>query len=157
MADRVDRQTRHRIMASNRGKNTGPELEIRKALFHEGFRYRLHDRELPGKPDIVLRSWGVVIFVHGCYWHGHQCRRKPRAKSNTSFWADKIQYNKQRDMSARNELLDKGWRILIVWECAVRRRSPAFSESDDLRKAVAWIRGNGRLAILSESGLEECL
>lgn len=157
MADRVDTQTRHRIMASNRGKNTGPELEIRKALFHEGFRFRLHERELPGKPDIVLPKWRVVVFVHGCFWHGHECRRKPRAKSNTSFWGDKIQHNEKRDLASRNQLLDKGWRILVVWECAIRRRSPAFAESDDLAKVVTWIRGNGRLAILSERGLEECL
>ena len=157
MVDRVDRQTRHRIMSSNRAKNTGPELEIRKALFQKGFRFRLHNRELPGKPDIVLPGWRLVVFVHGCYWHGHECRRRPRAKSNTSFWADKIQYNKTRDIVARNQLLDKGWRILVVWECAVRRRSPAFSESGDLVKVVDWIKGNGRLAFLSETGLEECL
>lgn len=157
MADRVDTQTRHRIMASNRSKNTGPELEIRRALFHEGFRFRLHDRGLPGKPDIVLASHRVAIFVHGCYWHGHDCRRKPRAKTNMSFWVDKIQHNKNRDLTYRNQLLDKGWRILVIWECAIRRRSPAFSDSDDLEKVVAWIKGTGRLAILSEGGVEECL
>jgi DNA mismatch endonuclease, patch repair protein len=157
MVDRVDTQTRHRIMSSNRGKNTGPELEIRSALFREGFRFRLHARELPGKPDIVLPRWRVVVFVHGCYWHGHECRRRPRAKSNTSFWADKIKYNKARDMFSRNQLLDKGWRILVVWECAVRRRVPAFSQSDDFAKVVDWIKGNGKLAFLSESGFEECL
>ncbi|MGO9119043.1 MAG: very short patch repair endonuclease [Desulfomonilaceae bacterium] len=157
MVDRVDRQTRHRIMSSNRGKNTGPELEIRKALFQEGFRFRLHNRALPGKPDIVLPRWHLVIFVHGCYWHGHECRRRPRAKSNLSFWADKIQYNKSRDIISRNQLIDKGWRILVVWECAVRRRSPAFSESDDLVKMVNWIKGSGTLAFLSETGFEECL
>lgn len=157
MVDRVDRQTRYRIMASNRGKNTGPELEIRKALFREGFRYRLHDRELPGKPDIVLPKWHVVIFVHGCYWHGHDCKRKPRAKSNTIFWDDKIRHNKERDTRSREQLFDKGWRILVVWECAVRRRSPEFSQSEDLVKVVGWIRGNGKLASLSERGFEECL
>lgn len=157
MTDRVDKETRHRIMASNRGKNTGPELEVRKALFHQGFRYRLHDRELPGKPDIVLPGWRVAVFVHGCYWHGHECRRKPRAKSNTSFWRDKIQYNKERDLNFRNQLIDKGWRILLLWECAIRRRSPAFSDSDDLARVVTWIKGKGRLALLSEKGFEECL
>jgi len=157
MADRVDNATRHRIMSSNKAKNTGPELEIRKALFHEGFRFRVHDRELPGRPDIVLPKWRVAIFVHGCYWHGHECRRKPCAKSNTSFWGKKIRYNKERDLISRNQLLEESWRVLVVWECAVRRRSPAFSESDDLRKTAAWIKGNGRFAILSESGFEECL
>jgi DNA mismatch endonuclease (patch repair protein) len=156
MADRVNRSTRHKIMASNRGKNTGPELEVRKALFHEGFRYRLHDRELPGKPDIVLSSRHVVIFVHGCFWHGHDCRRKPRAKSNTGFWDDKIQYNRRRDENFRELLLSEGWRILVVWECAIRRRTPVFAESGDLAQVVVWIKGNGRLAFLSESGFEEC-
>lgn len=157
MADRVDRRTRHKIMASNRGKNTGPELEVRKALFHQGFRYRLHDRKLPGKPDVVISGRRVAIFIHGCFWHGHECQRKPRSKSHLSFWADKIRYNRQRDEMARNLLLAEGWRILVVWECAVRRRTPGFSESDDLTKVTAWIRGSGRSATLSESGLEECL
>ena len=155
MTDRVDKQTRHRIMASNRGKNTGPELEIRKALFRQGFRYRLHDRGLPGKPDIVLPAWHVVVFVHGCYWHGHDCGRKPHAKSNESYWNDKIQRNQRRDIEARHRLLEKGWRILVIWECAVRRRSPSFSLSDDLSKVVNWIRGSAKQAILSETGLVE--
>ncbi len=156
MTDRVDRRTRHRIMASNRGKNTSPELEVRKALFHEGFRYRLHSRELPGKPDIVLTSRRVVIFVHGCFWHGHDCRRKPRAKSNTRFWDDKIQYNRKRDEGFRKLLLDEGWRILVIWECAIRRRMPVFAQSRDLEQVVVWINGCGRLASLSERGFDEC-
>lgn len=143
-------------MSANRSKNTGPEMEIRTALFRKGFRYRLHSKILPGKPDIVLPAWRVVVFVHGCYWHGHACRRKPHSKSNPSFWDRKIQQNKMRDMEAIDRLLHENWRILVAWECAIRRRSPAFSESEDLVKAVDWIKGNGSLAILSENGFCEC-
>ena len=157
MADRVDRETRHRIMVANRGKNTSPEVEVRRALFCKGFRYRLHDRRLPGKPDIVLPSSRLVVFVHGCYWHGHRCRRKPHSKSNRDFWRDKVDRNRKRDISVRNELLDNGWRILVVWECSIRRRSPSFALSDNLKHLVAWIRGQGRLAVLAEGGFEECL
>jgi DNA mismatch endonuclease (patch repair protein) len=157
MADRVSIATRHRIMASNQGKNTGPEIEVRKALSLQGFRYRLNVGRLPGKPDIVLRPRSVAIFVHGCYWHGHQCRRKPSAKSNKRFWRDKVRRNRKRDISARRDLLENGWRVLVIWECAVRRRSPPLAQSDDIRKVAAWIRRGGRLAILAEGGFEECL
>lgn len=157
MADRVDKQTRRRIMAANCAKNTTSEIEVRKALFRQGFRYRLHVRELPGSPDIVMPSKRAAIFLHGCFWHGHECQRKPRAKSNKRFWQDKIERNRKRDMKSRKELLNGGWRVLVVWECAIRRRSPPFAESDDLTNVVAWLKGQSRLAILSESGFNEYL
>lgn len=157
MADRVDKPTRHKIMAANPAKDTGPEVEVRKALFNEGFRYRLHGAKLPGRPDVVLPSRKVVIFVHGCYWHGHECRRKPCAKSNTEFWRQKVARNRRRDLAVRNELLQLGWRVIVIWECAVRRRDPPFAESEGRRKVVDWINGSGRLALLSECGFEECL
>ncbi|PKN67340.1 MAG: very short patch repair endonuclease [Deltaproteobacteria bacterium HGW-Deltaproteobacteria-15] len=157
MVDRVDKQTRHRIMRANRGKNTGPEVSVRKAFYSKGFRYRLHDRNLPGRPDMVFKPQKAVVFVHGCFWHGHSCRRKPHAKSNCSYWQQKIEANKRRDLETRNELLQKNWRILVIWECAVRRRKPPFAESADIELAVSWLLGSGRLAILSEKGFDECL
>lgn len=155
--DRVDRETRRRIMRANRGRDTGPELIIRKALFAKGLRYRVHDRRLPGKPDIIFAKHRAVMFIHGCFWHGHDCQRRPHAKSNIGFWRDKIEVNKRRDLKTRNELLGRNWRVLVIWECAVRRRTPPFAESDKLDRVVSWLLGHGRLAILSESGLEECL
>jgi DNA mismatch endonuclease (patch repair protein) len=157
MVDRVDRNTRNRIMRANRARNTGPELTVRKALFAEGFRYRVHDRRLPGKPDMIFAKHKAVVFVHGCFWHGHNCQRRPHAKSNTRFWRDKIEANKRRDLEARYELLRMSWRVLVIWECAVRRRTPPFAESDDLDRAVSWLLGHGRLGIISENGFEECL
>jgi DNA mismatch endonuclease (patch repair protein) len=150
-------ETRHRIMSANRAKNTQPEIEVRRALFKQGFRFRIHDLKLPGRPDIVLTKYRTVIFVHGCFWHGHKCSRRPSSKSNTDFWSDKIQRNRNRDLAVRSELLQSGWRILIVWECAIRRRSPPLSESQDFRTICKWILNGGRLAIISECGFEEIL
>lgn len=157
MVDRVDSETRYRIMRANCGQNTGPELVVRKALFAKGLRYRIHDRSLPGKPDMVFARYGALVFVHGCFWHGHGCRRRPHAKSNTRFWQDKIEVNRRRDLDIRNGLLQMGWRVLVIWECAVRRRTPPFAQSDDLDRVMLWLRGHGKLAILSENGFEECM
>lgn len=155
--DRVSKATRREIMRANRAKDTGPELTVRKALFARGFRYRLHDSRLPGKPDVVLRKHHVAIFINGCYWHGHSCWRKPRAKSNEEFWQAKVSRNRQRDLAARNQLLASGWRVLVVWECAVRRRKHPLAESPEMDYVAAWLHGRGRLAMLTENGFEECL
>jgi DNA mismatch endonuclease (patch repair protein) len=157
MVDRVTKETRYRIMSANRGKNTSPEIEVRRALFRRGFRYRIHYSRLPGKPDIVLAKQKAVVFIHGCFWHGHQCRRHPNSKVNTEFWFSKVQRNRNRDLAARSELLQARWRVLIIWECAVRRRSPPLAETQDFLKICDWIKSAGRLAILSECGFEECL
>jgi DNA mismatch endonuclease (patch repair protein) len=157
MVDRVDKETRHRIMRANRARNTEPELIVRRALFARGLRYRVHNPSLPGRPDIVFAMHKTVVFVHGCFWHGHSCRRKPHAKSNTTYWQEKIEKNKRRDLDIRNRLLQMGWRVLVIWECAVRRRTQPFAESTDLDRVASWLLGNGRLAILSENGFEECL
>ena len=154
MVDRVNRATRHRIMSGNRSANTSPEVEVRKALFNRGLRYRIHCRNLPGKPDIVIHKHKVAIFVHGCFWHGHDCKRRPRSKSNTTFWSTKIAGNAERDFRYRSELLAAGWRVLVVWECAVRRKKPAFRDNEDVVAVRDWVLGYGRTAVLSESGLE---
>jgi DNA mismatch endonuclease, patch repair protein len=117
--DTVDRQTRSKIMASVRHKDTGAELILRRALHKIGLRYRLHDRTLPGSPDLVFPRFHAVVFVHGCYWHSHGCYRSTVPKSRHEFWIEKFQANRSRD--ARNErlLLKDGWRVLIVWECVL--------------------------------------
>lgn len=156
--DRVDKNTRHSIMSANRGKNTSPEIEVRRALFNYGFRFRIHVSDMPGRPDIVLPRHRTVVFMHGCFWHGHECNRRPKSKSNRKFWQEKIARNRSRDLAVRNKLLEASWRILVIWECAIRRQSPAFGNSSSLKKIIKWIvAGVGRLAILSESNFEECL
>jgi DNA mismatch endonuclease (patch repair protein) len=120
MADIVDRQTRSRMMSGIKGKNTRPELVIRKALFARGFRYRLHDKNLPGKPDLVFPKYKAVIMIHGCFWHGHDCHLFKWPSSNTEFWRTKINRNQEVDERNRSKLLDKGWRVLEIWECALK-------------------------------------
>ncbi len=123
MADVVDPATRSRMMSGIRGKNTKPELLIRKALHARGFRYRLHC-DLPGKPDICLPKYRAVIFVHGCFWHGHDCRHGAVAsKTNAAFWSAKIAANRERDARKRRELEARGWHVEIVWECQLKDRS----------------------------------
>ncbi|WP_317983575.1 very short patch repair endonuclease [Pseudarthrobacter sulfonivorans] len=107
-------------MAKIRSKDTKPELMLRRMLHRAGLRYRLHDRRLPGKPDLVFAGRRKVIFVNGCFWHGHDCPVGSRLpKSNTEFWADKRRRNQERDGRQRIQLVDQGWRYLDVWECEI--------------------------------------
>lgn len=121
MTDVHNPVTRSRNMAAIKGKNTGPEILVRKALFSLGLRYRLHKKELQGKPDIVFVSKKVAIFVHGCFWHMHDCEKFKLPQSRKSFWLEKLQGNKNRDKKNIQELLDKGWRVIIVWECDIKK------------------------------------
>ena len=118
MVDIVDKATRSRMMAGIGGKNTRPEMVVRKHLFAAGFRYRLHRRDLPGRPDIVLPKHKTVIFVHGCFWHRHAgCRFAATPATNAQFWQEKLDGNVERDRRATRALLAAGWRVLRVWEC----------------------------------------
>ena len=108
------------MMSGIKGKNTKPEILVRKELYLRGFRYRLHVKDLPGRPDLVLKKYNAVLFVHGCFWHGHTCRYFKIPKSRTEFWVDKIQKNRDRDHYQIEALLALGWRVLLIWECAVR-------------------------------------
>lgn len=108
-------------MSKIRSKNTKPELALRKALFTYGFRYRVNDTKLPGKPDIVLPKYKTVIFIHGCFWHGHQgCKRGHIPKSNIDYWQNKINSNRERDNSNTNQLISLGWNVIVVWECEIK-------------------------------------
>lgn len=107
-------------MSGIRGKNTKPEILIRTLLHRRGFRFRLHDRELPGKPDIVFPRYHAVIFVHGCFWHGHDCRLFKMPATRERFWQEKITRNRSNDQKASATLLSMGWRVGVVWECAIR-------------------------------------
>ena len=128
MPDVLTREQRSLNMRRVRGKDTGPEVFFRKGLHALGYRYNLHVRRLPGCPDLCLPKHRTVVFVHGCFWHGHQCPTFRWPRTRRSFWSAKIQRNRLRDDSAVQSLLAEGWQILIVWECALRgphRRTPA--------------------------------
>ncbi len=122
-ADIVSTSARSRMMAGIRGKNTKPELAIRSALHRRGFRYRLHRKDLPGKPDLVFAGRGAVIFVHGCFWHGHNCHLFRWPKSREDFWRTKIGKNIERDQRQYQALAETGWRIGTVWECALKGKT----------------------------------
>lgn len=120
MADFMSPERRSAHMAKIRSKDTKPEIMLRRMLHRDGLRYRLHDRRLPGKPDLVFAGRRKVIFVNGCFWHGHDCPVGSRLpKSNTEFWADKRLRNQERDVRQRIQLVDQGWGYLDVWECEV--------------------------------------
>jgi len=121
MGDVMTPEQRHKCMARIRSKNTKPEIMVRKYLFARGFRYRKNVRRLPGTPDIVLRKYRTVIFVNGCFWHGHEgCRYSHLPKSNVEFWRNKIERNKKRDLRERVELRRMGWHVIQVWECQLK-------------------------------------
>ena len=128
MTDIVDPATRSRMMSGITAKNTKPELMIRKLLFNSGFRYRLHNRSLKGTPDIVLKKYRAVIFVNGCFWHGHNCHLFRLPKSRTGFWEKKIKSNVERDARNRKKLREEGWRVGLVWECAVKGKTAISHE-----------------------------
>ena len=136
MPDKFSKETRRRMMSGIRNKNTKPEIMIRKELFGKGFRYRLYNGKLPGKPDIVLKKHMAVIFIHGCFWHGHNCRYFVWPKSNREFWKIKINGNKRNDKKVIKELHTMGYRICIVWEC-VTRDQILFPKA--MKKLVAWL------------------
>ena|SRR5579884_3049347 len=115
--DKVQPATRSKIMAAIRGKDTSPEKAVRHALFRRGFRYRLHAKGLPGVPDIVLPRYRTAIFVHGCFWHGHDCPRGRRPLSNRDFWDRKLNSNRVRDLRNQEALRSAGWQVQVIWEC----------------------------------------
>lgn len=122
MADVFSKEERSRIMAKVRGKNTKPELLVRSTVHRMGFRFRLHRKDLPGRPDLVLAKHRKVIFVHGCFWHGHeQCSRSRRPTSNKEFWREKLVKNKERDEANIEKLRGLGWTVLVIWECETKR------------------------------------
>ncbi len=120
MVDVVSPQKRSQMMSGIRGKDTKPELQIRKALHARGFRYRLHNKNLPGKPDLTLPKYNAVIFVHGCFWHLHDCHLFKWPSTRPEFWQKKITGNKIKDKESITKLKKSNWRILIVWECALK-------------------------------------
>lgn len=119
--DKLSPAVRSRVMAAVRGKNTRPEMIVRSLLHHLGLRFRLHDKKLPGTPDIVLAKHKTVVFVHGCFWHCHSCSRGAVPKSRTEIWLPKLAANKVRDRLHRRALVSLGWRVVTVWECETKQ------------------------------------
>ncbi len=138
--DRYPPEKRSEIMSQIRGKNTTPELVIRKYLFSRGFRYRVNDDRYPGKPDMVLPKYGTVIFIHGCFWHSHEnCKASKLPETRKEFWKKKISDNMERDQRNIQELERQGWNIIVVWECEIKNK---VKREKRLRKLVDEIVSN---------------
>jgi DNA mismatch endonuclease (patch repair protein) len=143
MVDIVDSATRSRMMAGIKGKNTRPELLVRRFLHAQGFRYRLHVSSLPGKPDIVLPKYQLAIFVNGCFWHRHHdCKYATIPEKNREKWQVKFRQNLERDQKQLAQLSDLGWSVVVIWECGLR------NAKHDLSWMTEYIRQGGHLRII---------
>jgi DNA mismatch endonuclease (patch repair protein) len=141
-------------MASIKSKNTKPEILIRKELHARGYRYRLHNENLPGKPDIVFPMYAAVIFINGCFWHGHNCHIFKAPRSNIDFWESKISRNKQRDTEHENKLTSMGWRIGVIWECSVSGKTRL--NFDSLVKLIEdWLHSSEPHLVIEGSPLNQ--
>ena len=141
MMDIVDASTRSRMMAGIRGKDTRPEVLLRSALHRHGFRFRLHDRRLPGRPDLVLPRYRAAVLVHGCFWHRHEgCRYATTPSTRPEFWESKFEANVLRDREVLTMLRAAGWRVATVWECALRK---PIDVEETSRALGGWLRDGG--------------
>ena len=142
MSDTLTPQQRHRCMSNIHSSSTKPEVKLRKELWSKGFRYRKNDKRLPGSPDIVLPKHRTVIFIHGCFWHGHKgCKYYTIPKTNTEFWVEKVERNQKRDQDVWRQLEAKGWFVVIVWECELKKVQ--FEET--IKRVEKEILSNGEL------------
>jgi len=151
VTDIVDQQTRSRMMSGIRGKNTKPELALRGALHAHGFRFRLHPSKVHGRPDLVLPKHRAVVFVHGCFWHRHKgCRYTTSPATSPEFWRAKFETNVARDSAVRATLLEEGWRVATVWECALRKPDQVAASTELLS---GWLRTDERQIEIGEGFL----
>ncbi len=132
--------THSKTVKLQQGKNTKPEIRIRSLLHRHGFRFRIHVDSLPGKPDIVLKRYRAVVFVHGCFWHAHYCHLFKLPSTRTEFWQNKIEGNRERDTVNIKALKDSGWRVLTIWECSLKGKT-RLEESELVEKISGWISG----------------
>ena len=145
MADIVSPKVRSRMMASIRSRDTKPELQVRRHLHGLGYRYRLSPKHLPGKPDLVLPRHGAVIFVHGCFWHGHAgCRFARMPSTRAAFWEAKLEGNRKRDKTCVHQLRKEGWRVAVVWECALKK-----APGEALQRTADFVSGVGETVEIS--------
>lgn len=138
--DIVSKESRSRIMGSVGQRDTGPEILLRSELHKVGLRYRLHDRTLPGSPDLVFPRFRSVIFVHGCYWHSHGCYRSTVPKSRREFWEEKFRANRRRDKRDIALLRERGWRVMVVWECSLIGKL-SLAPEDVVQRVRDWLIG----------------
>lgn len=136
MTDRITKEQRSKNMSQIRSKDTSIELKVRKYLFSLGYRYRVNYKELPGKPDIVFTKKKIAIFIHGCYWHGHNCNSRYAhvSKSNTDYWNTKIQRNQERDKRNIEQLEKDGWKVIVLWECEIKENFEFIIKEKILKK-----------------------
>ncbi len=156
MVDVFNVQKRSQIMASISAKDTTPELLVRKSLHRKGLRYRLHSRNLPGTPDLAFRQFNAVVFINGCFWHGHDCHLFRMPSSNQEYWQNKFETNRARDARNKQLLSELNWRVLIVWECSIKGKHRLDFETL-IADIENWLRGeSGYLEIrgLAESDAE---
>ena len=139
--DTVDSATRSKMMSAIRGKDTGPEMVVRRFLHRQGYRYRIHRKDLPGKPDIVIPRLKVCIFVHGCFWHRHPgCPFATTPKTRPEFWSEKFQKNVTRDLANINALEAAGWSVLIIWECQLRKEPETLSRLEQKLRLLSRVK-----------------
>ena len=134
--DKISKFRRSKNMSSIKSKNTKPEILIRSLLFSKGYRFKIHDKKLPGKPDIVMPKLKTVVNVHGCYWHYHGCSRSNVPKTKTKYWLEKLENNKRRDSQNKRKLTKLGWKVIDVWECTLKRRN-IDKTFDKLQRMIA--------------------
>lgn len=128
MSDVLTTEQRHRCMSRVRSKNTKPEIMVRQFLFSHGFRYRINRKDLPGKPDIVLPKYKTVVFINGCFWHGHEnCKYATIPETNRDFWQTKISRNIERDKQTREKLVADGWNVIDIWQCQLKSKDKQFT------------------------------
>ena len=147
MADIVTPEKRSSMMSGIKCRDTKPEIILRKALYHSSLRYRLYSKNLPGKPDLVLKKYNAVIFIHGCFWHGHDCSLFKWPKTRPEFWRNKIEGNQRRDNEVITQLDAKGWRIAIIWECALKQQSDE-NIAILVSEVVSWLKSDSRTLVL---------
>lgn len=136
MIDTFTPERRSEIMRNIRAANTQPEVRLRKALHALGFRYKLHVRDLPGTPDVVLPKYKAVIQIRGCFWHSHSCQRGRIPKSKSEYWKNKLERNRLRDASSDEKLRQLGWSVIVVWECEIRSKEGLEQKVSDLEKQL---------------------
>lgn len=154
MTDMYSRKRRSEIMASITSRDTQPELRVRSVLHKMGYRFRLHSKDLPGKPDVILPKWRVAVLVHGCFWHGHNCCEGHVPKSNTGYWESKLERNRRRDEENERLLNFLGWRLIVIWECQtyslpkleerLREAMYPVEEKAGRQEGEAWQRSRSR-------------
>jgi DNA mismatch endonuclease (patch repair protein) len=140
---------RRRNMSAVRSKNTAPEIELRRMLHREGYRFRLHPRHLPGRPDLSLPRFKAVVFVNGCFWHAHECEKFRWPKTRVEFWQEKLMTNRARDVANIADLTAAGWRVAVVWECAL---TPADQMAATSTLLEAWLRSSASRIDLAGAG-----